>query len=157
MFSQKKDRYRNHNTLIESHWHKTLLLIAWTVAFHWRAARACIENMYLNHVKNSGNTCSQKRKDKCCNHNTLMESHWHRTFSLVVGTIIFHWRAARACIENMYLNRVKNSRNTCPPKTKDRCGNHNTLVESHWHKTLFLVVGTVAFHWKVASALKICT
>jgi hypothetical protein len=43
------------------------LLAEGTVTLHWKAASAL--NKLINHVRNSGNTCSYEKRDKCyCKH-----------------------------------------------------------------------------------------
>jgi hypothetical protein len=77
------------NIPIKSHLHKTLFFCCRDSCYPLKSCK-CIENMYLSYVMNPGNTCSLKGKDKYRNHNTLIESHWHKTLLLVAGTVAFH-------------------------------------------------------------------
>jgi hypothetical protein len=36
------------------------------------------------------------------------------------------------------------------------CWEHSSIMESHWHRALFLAAGTVAIHWRAGSGLKKC-
>jgi len=87
------------------------------------------------------------------------EFNWCFTYQLLASTTgsvtidEFHQRASSSC---KYLRVSSWGAVTCKGLFPLGCCDHSSLLESHWHKALFLSGGIVTFDWRATIMVKIC-